>query len=58
MHGDIPKEELKLQILHLAKEMLQNNAAMKWETHKQCEDVTIDKLIVEAKKLYNFVKKV
>ena len=47
--------ELRLQVLHLAKEVLQGKAAMRWETHKQMEDVTIDALIEESKKLYNFV---
>ena len=47
--------ELRLQVLHLAKEVLQGKAAMRWETHKQMEDVTIDSLIEESKKLYNFV---
>jgi len=47
--------ELRLQVLHLAKEVLQGKAAMRWETHKQMEDITIDSLIEESKKLYSFV---
>ena len=47
--------ELRLQVLHLAKEVLQSKAAMRWETHKQMEDITIDSLIQESIKLYNFV---
>lgn len=47
--------ELRLQVLHLAKEVLQGKAAMRWETHKQIEDITIDSLITESIKLYNFV---
>ena len=47
--------ELRLQVLHLAKEVLQGKAAMRWETHKQMEDITIDSLIQESIKLYNFV---
>ena len=46
---------LRLQLLHLAKDVLQHKAAMKWETHKMCEDVTVDNLIEETRKLYNFV---
>ena len=46
---------VRLQLLNLAKEVLQHKAAMRWETHKQIEDVTIDQLILEAKKLYSFV---
>ena len=47
--------ELRLQVLHLTKEVLQGKAAMRWETHKQMEDITIDSLIEESKKLYDFV---
>ena len=47
--------ELRLQVLHLAKDVLQGKAAMRWETHKQMEDITIDSLIEESKKLYSFV---
>ena len=47
--------ELRLQVLHLTKDVLQGKAAMRWETHKQMEDITIDSLIEESKKLYNFV---
>ena len=47
--------ELRLQVLHLAKEVLQGKAAMRWETHKQLEDITIDSLILESIKLYKFV---
>jgi len=51
------REDLKMQILHLAKEILQNKAAMKWETHKQCEDISVDVLISEAEKIYQFIQK-
>ena len=48
-------QDLKLQLLQLAKDVLQQKAAMRWETHQQIENVTIDKLIEETQKLYNFV---
>ena len=52
----INAEDLKLQLVALVKDVLQQKAAMRWETHKQIEDVTIDKIIEETKKLYNFVR--
>ena len=52
----IANEDLKLQLLQLTKDILQQKSVMRWETHKMCEDVTIDNLITEAKKLYMFVK--
>jgi hypothetical protein len=48
-------QDLKLQLLTLAKDVLQQKAAMRWETHQQIENVTIDKLIEETQKLYKFV---
>ena len=51
-------EDLKMQLLHLAKEVLQHKAHMRWETHKQCEDITIDMLIDETRKLYSFVTEI
>ena len=50
-------QDLKLQLLQLAKDVLQQKAAMRWETHQQIEDVTIDSLISETQKLYEFVTK-
>ena len=50
-------QDLKLQLLQLAKDVLQQKAAMRWETHQQIEDVTIDSLINETQKLYEFVTK-
>lgn len=46
---------VRMQLLNLAKEILQHKAAMRWETHKQIEDITIDSLIEETRKLYSFV---
>ena len=53
---DDSEEGLRLQVLHLAKDILQQKAVMRWETHKKCEDITIDTVIHEAQKLYNFIK--
>ena len=49
--------ELKLQLLHLAKDVIQQNAAMRWETHKRCETIDVDMIIHEAKKLLKFINK-
>lgn len=49
--------EIKLQLLALAKEIIQQNAAMRWETHKRCEDISVDMVIKEARKLVKFVNK-
>jgi len=48
--------EIRMQLLHLSKDILEHRAHLKWETHKKAEEVTIDEVIVEAKKLYNFVQ--
>lgn len=47
--------QIRMSLLNLAKEILQHKAAMRWETHKQIEDITIDSLINETRKLYSFV---
>ena len=47
--------QIRMSLLNLAKEILQHKAAMRWETHKQIEDITIDSLISETRKLYSFV---
>ena len=46
---------LRLQVLDMAKEVLQTKAAMRWETHKQANDITVEELIQEAIKIYDFV---
>ena len=50
-------ESLRFQLLVLSKEILMARAAMKWETHKQYESVTINHIVVEANKMYDFVKR-
>jgi len=54
---DVNEEDLRLQIVQLAKDILQQKASMRWETHKQCEDITVDKVIDEARKILKFIKK-
>ena len=49
-------ESLRFQLLVLSKEILMGRAAMKWETHKQYESVTINSIVAEANKMYDFVK--
>ena len=49
--------EVKLQLLHLAKDVIQQNAAMRWETHKRCEEINVDMIIKEARKLLRFINK-
>mgnify|MGYP003141355651 CR=1 FL=1 len=51
------EEDLRLQVLQLTKDILQQKAAMRWETHKKCEDITIDQILHESKKLLDFIKK-
>tara|TARA_B100000900_G_C20555706_1_gene706723 strand:- start:1151 stop:1369 length:219 start_codon:yes stop_codon:yes gene_type:complete len=55
--GPMSDVEIKMQLLHLAKDIIQQNAAMRWETHKRCEDVSVDMVIKEARKLIKFVNK-
>ncbi len=49
-------EGLRFQLLVLSKEILMGRAAMKWETHKQYESVTVSDIVGEADKMYSFVK--
>tara|TARA_Y100001937_G_C6869420_1_gene219918 strand:- start:111 stop:338 length:228 start_codon:yes stop_codon:yes gene_type:complete len=51
--GDVAN--LRLQLLYLAKEILQHKETMRWETHKQMSTLSIDDVIESAKKLYDFV---
>ena len=55
--GPLTEVELKLQLLHLAKDIIQQNAAMRWETHKSLEDVSVDVVIKETRKLLRFINK-
>ena len=55
IQGPMTEVELKLQLLHLAKDIIQQDAAMRWETHKRCGDISVDMVIKEAKKLAKFV---
>jgi len=51
-----PDEGLRLQLLMLSKEILLGKAAMRWETHKQYNDVDVLEIINEAQKMFEFVK--
>lgn len=51
-----PDESLRLQLLMLSKEILLGKAAMRWETHKQYNDVDVLEIINEAQKMFEFVK--
>lgn len=50
------EESLRLQMLILSKEILLGKSAMKWETHKQYEDVSVLEIIEEAQKMFEFVR--
>ena len=48
--------ELKVSLLNMAKDLLQQNAAMKWEIEKKYpKEITCDEVVEEAHKLLNFV---
>jgi hypothetical protein len=49
-------ESLRFQLLVLSKEILMGRAAMKWETHKQYESVSVNTIVDEANKMYEFIK--
>tara|TARA_Y100001973_G_scaffold102324_1_gene167138 strand:- start:1897 stop:2148 length:252 start_codon:yes stop_codon:yes gene_type:complete len=49
-------EGLRFQLLVLSKEILMGRAAMKWETHKQYESVSVSEIVGEANRMYSFVK--
>jgi hypothetical protein len=49
-------EALRFQLLVLSKEILMGRAAMKWETHKQYESISVNDIVAEADKMYTFVK--
>lgn len=49
-------EGLRFQLLVLSKEILMSRAAMKWETHKQYESVSVTEIVGEADRMYSFVK--
>jgi hypothetical protein len=51
-----PTEMLRLQLLILSKDILMGKAAMKWETHKQYGDVTVDEIIAQAQNMFEFVR--
>ena len=50
-----PEESLRLELLNLSKDILLGKAAMKWETHKQYDNVSIQQIIEEADRMFNFV---
>jgi hypothetical protein len=50
-----PEESLRLELLNLSKDILLGKAAMKWETHKQYDNVTVRQIIEEADSMFNFV---
>ena len=47
---------LRLQLLNLAKEILEHQSHLKWETHKEVIDVSIYDVIEGAEKLKKFVE--
>jgi hypothetical protein len=51
-----PTEMLRLQLLIISKDILMGKAAMRWETHKQYGDVTVDEIIEQAQNMFTFVK--
>jgi len=49
-------KDVKIQMLALAKEILERNAALLWEQDKtRGLTITVDEIIVEAKKLLDFI---
>lgn len=51
-----PAESLRLELLNVSKDILLGKAAMRWETHKSYEDVSIDDIILQAQKMFAFVR--
>jgi hypothetical protein len=51
-----PEETLRFELLNLSKDILLGKAAMKWETHKQYDNVSIHQIIEEAESMFRFVK--
>jgi len=51
-----PEESLRLELLNLSKDILLGKAAMRWETHKQYDNVPVSEIIKEAENMFNFVK--
>jgi len=45
---------LRCSLLTMAKDILQTKAQMRWQSHNQIEDITIEQIIEEADKLYKF----
>ena len=50
-----PEQSLRMQLLIISKDTLLSKSAMKWETHKTYEDVSVDSIISEASKMFVFV---
>ena len=50
-----PEESLRMQLLIISKDILLGKSAMKWETHKIYEDVSVESIIEEANKMFLFV---
>ena len=51
-----PTEMLRLQLLIISKDILMGKAAMRWETHKQYGDVSVNEIIEQAQNMFTFVK--
>ena len=51
---DAEKISLRCSLLTMAKDILQTKATMRWQSHNQLEDVTVDQIIEEAERLYKF----
>jgi hypothetical protein len=49
--------EIRQSLLGLAEGILNQNAQMHWEQTKQWKPITTEEVIVEAEKLYEFVKR-
>jgi len=52
---DTRNQEIRQNLLGLARDILGRNAHMEWEANKTWNPVTVDSVIEEADKLYKFV---
>ena len=53
--GHVDSMQLRLQLLGLSKEILEHRTSLMWETHKDVVDVSIEDVVVGARKLLDFV---
>ena len=53
--GQVDGMQLRLQLLALSKEILEHRTHLMWETHKDVVDVSIEDVVVGARKLFDFV---